>query len=100
MCFFVCLKKEENVPLVEFMHLVFTRVSGETNRRRLGSLLLYLCYVVRALINSLVCRFCGCLISSYLLFPPPFLPKVSLLFIESFESFITFNILVQFVHQQ
>ena len=55
MCFFVCLKKEEHVPLVEFMHLVFTRMSGETNRRRLRPLLLYLCYVVRALINSLVC---------------------------------------------
>ena len=30
---------------------------GESYRRRLRSLLLYLCYVFRALINSLVCRF-------------------------------------------
>ena len=47
----------EDVPLVEFMHLVFTRMPGESNGRRLGSLLLYLCYVFRALINSLVCWF-------------------------------------------
>ena len=32
-----------------------TRMPGESYRRRLGSLLLYLCYVLRALINSLVC---------------------------------------------
>ena len=44
----------EDVPL-EFMYLVFTRMPGENNRRRLRSLLLYLCYVFRALINSLVC---------------------------------------------
>ena len=35
----------EDVPLVEFMHLVFTRVPGESYRRPLRSLLLYLCYV-------------------------------------------------------
>ena len=35
--------------------LVFTRVPGESNRRRLNSLLLYLCYVFRARVNSLVC---------------------------------------------
>ena len=40
---------------VEFMYLVFTRMPGESYRRRLGSLLLDLCYVFRALINSLVC---------------------------------------------
>ena len=45
------------VPLVEFVCLVFTRMPGESYRRRLGSLLLYLCYVFRTLINSLVCRF-------------------------------------------
>ena len=45
----------EDVPLVEFMYLVFTRMAGESYRRRLGSLLLCLCYVFRALINSLVC---------------------------------------------
>ena len=45
----------EDVPLVEFMYLVFTRMPGESYRRRLRSLLLYLSYVFRALINSLVC---------------------------------------------
>ena len=45
----------EDAPLVEFMYLVFTRMAGESYRRRLGSLLLCLCYVFRALINSLVC---------------------------------------------
>ena len=44
----------EDVPLVEFMYLVFTRMPGESYRRRLRSLL-YLCYVFGALINSLVC---------------------------------------------
>ena len=43
----------QDVPLVEFMHLV--RMPGESYRRRLRSMLLYLCYVFRALINSLVC---------------------------------------------
>ena len=43
-----------DVPLVEFMYLVFTHMSDESYRRRLRSLLLYLCYVLRALINSLV----------------------------------------------
>ena len=31
------------------MYLVFTRMSGESSRRRLRSLLLILCYVFRAL---------------------------------------------------
>ena len=44
----------EDVPLVEFMYLVFTRIPGESYRRRLRSMLLYLCYVFRALINSFV----------------------------------------------
>ena len=44
----------EAVPLVEFMYLVFTRMSGESYRRRLRSLLLCLCDVFLALINSLV----------------------------------------------
>ena len=39
------------------MYLVFTRMPGESFRRRLRSLLLYLCDVFRALINSLVCWF-------------------------------------------
>ena len=45
----------KDVPLVESIHLVFTRVPGESYRRRLRSLLLYLGYVLRALITSLVC---------------------------------------------
>ena len=44
-----------DVPLVEFMHLVFTRMPGESYRRRLGWSLLCLCDVFRALINFLVC---------------------------------------------
>ena len=48
----------EDVPVVEFMYLVFTCMPGESYHRQLWSLLLYLCYVFPALINSLVCRFC------------------------------------------
>ena len=44
----------EDVPVVEFMYFVFTRMPGESYRRRLKSLLLRLCDVFRALINSLV----------------------------------------------
>ena len=47
----------EDVPLVEFMYLVFTHMPGESYRMWLMSLLLYLCYVFWALINSLVCWF-------------------------------------------
>ena len=36
------------------MYLVFTRMTVESYRWRLRSLLLYLCYVFRTLINSLV----------------------------------------------
>ena len=43
----------ETVPLAEFMYLVFTRMPGESYRRRLRSLS-YLCHVFRALINSRV----------------------------------------------
>ena len=39
------------------MYLVFTRTPCESYRRRLRSLLLYLCHVFRALINSLICVF-------------------------------------------
>ena len=39
--------------LVEFMYLVFTCMPGESYRRRLRSLSLHLCYLFRALINSL-----------------------------------------------
>ena len=48
----------EDVPVVEFMYLVFTRKPGESYRRRLMSLLLFLCYVLRALIYSLECYNC------------------------------------------
>ena len=44
----------KDVPLVEFPYLVFSRLPGESYRRRLRSLLLCLCDVLRALINSLV----------------------------------------------
>ena len=46
-------RKNEDVPLVEFIYLVFTHMPGESYCRQRGSLLLYLCYVFRALINSL-----------------------------------------------
>ena len=49
---------QHNVPLREFMYLAFTRMPGESYRRRLRSLLSYLCHVIRALINSLVSWFC------------------------------------------
>ena len=39
------------------MYLVFTRMPGESYRRRLRSLLLYLCYVFLELINSLFVGF-------------------------------------------
>ena len=42
------------VPLVEFMDLVFIRMPGGSYCRRL-TILLCLCDVFRALINSLVC---------------------------------------------
>ena len=42
---------------MELIHLVFTRMPGESCRRRLSSLLLCLCDVFRALMNSLVSRF-------------------------------------------
>ena len=45
----------EDVPLVEFMYLVFTLMPVESYRRRLRSLLLYLYYVFLVLINSRVC---------------------------------------------
>ena len=48
----------EDAPLVEFMYLAFTRMPGESYLRRLRPLLVYLCYVFRALITSLVCRLC------------------------------------------
>ena len=47
----------EDVSLVEFRCLVFTRIPVESYRRLFRSVLLYLCYVFRALINSLSCSF-------------------------------------------
>ena len=38
--------------------IVFIRIPGESYSGRLVSLLLYLCYIFRALISSLVCWFC------------------------------------------
>ena len=54
----VPLVEDEDVPQVEFMYLVFTRIPGESYCRQLRSLLLYLCYTFWALINSLVSWFC------------------------------------------
>ena len=45
--------EKKGVPLVEFMYLVFTRMPGESYRRRPWSLLLCLCDVFRALIKTL-----------------------------------------------
>ena len=45
----------QDVPLVEFMYLVFTRMQSESYSRQLRSLLLRLCDVFWVLINSLVC---------------------------------------------
>ena len=47
-----------NVPLVEFMYLVFTCVPGESYHMHLGSLLLCLCDIFQALTNSHVSWFC------------------------------------------
>ena len=47
--------KFEDVPLMT--DLVFACMPGESYRRRLRSWLMYLCYVFRALMNSLLCRF-------------------------------------------
>ena len=50
---------KQDVPLVECMYLVFTRMPGERYRRRLRSLRLScLCDVFQALIIFLVCCFC------------------------------------------
>ena len=50
------------------MYLVFTRMPGESYRRPLRSLSLYLSYVFRALINSLVLCVLVCRCSSWLHF--------------------------------
>ena len=50
--YLVFTRVQGDVPLVDFTYLAFTRVPGKSYCRRLGSLLLCLCYVFRALINS------------------------------------------------
>ena len=45
----------EDVPLVKFVYLVFTRMSGESYHGQLRSLLFRLCDVFRAMLDSLVC---------------------------------------------
>ena len=53
----VVWSQQEDVPIVEFMSLVFTPVPGESHCRWLGSLF-YLCYAFCVTqINSLVCWF-------------------------------------------
>ena len=44
----------EDVLLMEFLYLVFTRMPGESHHGRLRSLFLYLSYVFRGLTDSLV----------------------------------------------
>ena len=48
---------KEDEPVVEFMSFVFTGMPGKSYRRRLRSLLLCLCDVFLAQINSIVCWF-------------------------------------------
>ena len=45
------------VPRMYLWWSLCTRIPGESYRRRFRFLLLYLCYVFRALINSFVCSF-------------------------------------------
>ena len=52
-------RKDEEVPLVEFIYLVFSCMPGESYRKQVRSLL-FLCYVFWAVINSLVCWFLTC----------------------------------------
>ena len=49
------MKKNEDVPMVELMYLVVTCMPGDIYRRRLRSLLLYLCDAYRVLINPFEC---------------------------------------------
>ena len=51
-------KSSEDVPLVELMYLVFTHMPSESYCRQLRTLLLCLCDVFQALINSPECLFC------------------------------------------
>ena len=47
---------QEGVPLVEFMYLVFTRMQARVTVDDSGILLLCLCDVFRALMNSFMCQ--------------------------------------------
>ena len=67
---------EEKVPLVEFMYLVFTRMPGDIYCR---SLLLCLCDVFRALINSLMCGFQTLKVKTNILYRVHLCSKVTLL---------------------
>ena len=49
----ITYSEDEDVPLVEFVYLVFTRMPGESYCRRLRSLVFCLCCVFRALIYPL-----------------------------------------------
>ena len=51
-------KLQQRCILKDVYEDVNTRMPGKSYRRRLRSLLLYLCYVFPALINSFVCWFC------------------------------------------
>ena len=55
-CFKMIYKLHQNLPLVVFTYLAFTRMPGESYHRQLRSLLCF-CDSFRALINSLVCWF-------------------------------------------
>ena len=59
-----CVVLPEDVPLMAFTYHVFTRMTGVSYRRRLGSLLC-LCDVFRALISSRVCLFVSLFVSLF-----------------------------------
>ena len=53
-CFKMIYQLHQNLPLVEFMYLAFTRMPGESYHRQPRSLLCF-CDSFRALINSFAC---------------------------------------------
>ena len=69
------------------MYLVFTRRPGESYRRRLRSLFLYLCYVFRALINS---RVCYCRLGSVINFIAILLKRLLILRVEGWDKIANF----------
>ena len=58
----------KDVPLVEFMFLVFTHIPGVSCCKWLRSLLLYVCYIFWVLINSLMCWFGTCAVQIHVCF--------------------------------